>query len=143
MIKKYSLDKARVMEFYQAMSNVKTFLAKENLQTLQLEKVAKTFNEKFTAFDEALTPFWLFRSPQSLPALPRTCREGGRTEASPQRGEVWQRHSRKTYTGGDGHHYQPPPRHGTGLRTARPTNHRSQTMDGCPKKCKHRSGTAS
>ena len=56
MIKKYSLDKARVMEFYQAMSNVKTFLAKENLQTLQLEKVAKTFNEKFTAFDEALTP---------------------------------------------------------------------------------------
>ena len=156
MIKKYSLDKARVMEFYQAMSNVKTFLAKENLQTLQLEKVAKTFNEKFTAFDEALTPVRKSDLTQKIQELDtqrdnllsgfsahlKACREGGRTEASPQRGEVWQRHSRKTYTGGDGHHYQPPPRHGTGLRTARPKNHRSQTMDGRSKKCKHRSGTA-
>lgn len=56
MIKKFSLDKSRVMEFFQAMTNVKNFLAKENLQTLQLEKAAKIFNEKLSAYDEALAP---------------------------------------------------------------------------------------
>ena len=56
MIKKFSLDKSRVMEFFQAMTNVKNFLAKENLQTLQLEKTAQIFNEKLSAYDEALAP---------------------------------------------------------------------------------------
>lgn len=56
MIKKFSLDKSRVMEFFQAMTNVKNFLAKENLQTLQLEKAAQIFNEKLSAYDEALAP---------------------------------------------------------------------------------------
>ena len=56
MIKKFSLDKSRVMEFFQAMTNVKNFLAKENLQTLQLEKAVQIFNEKLSAYDEALAP---------------------------------------------------------------------------------------
>lgn len=56
MVKELSLSKVRLMEFFQVMTNIKVFLEKENLDTLGLEKVKKAFDEKYTAFDEALKP---------------------------------------------------------------------------------------
>lgn len=56
MIKKFDLSRVRLMEFFQVMTNIKVFLEKENLKTLGLEKAKKVFDEKYTAFDEALKP---------------------------------------------------------------------------------------
>lgn len=56
MIKKFNLRDIRVMAFFQSMTNIKSFLEKENLQTLGLEQAKKVFDEKYAAFDEALKP---------------------------------------------------------------------------------------
>lgn len=56
MIKRFDLSRVRLMEFFQVMTNIKAFLEKENLKTLGLEKAKKSFDEKYTAFDEALKP---------------------------------------------------------------------------------------
>ena len=44
------------MNFYLAMSNVSTFLAKEDLETLKLKDQVAIFNEKYKAFDDAVVP---------------------------------------------------------------------------------------
>ncbi|SDE54163.1 DUF6261 family protein [Riemerella columbipharyngis] len=56
MIKELSLSKVRLMEFYQVMKSVKTFLEQENLETLQLQNIKTEFDDKLTALDEALKP---------------------------------------------------------------------------------------
>ncbi|MRM83920.1 DUF6261 family protein [Riemerella anatipestifer] len=56
MIKELSLSKVRLMAFYQVMSNIKSLLEQENLQTLQLQALKTEFDEKLSALDEALKP---------------------------------------------------------------------------------------
>jgi len=56
MIHHVNLSRIRVMNFYLAMSNVSTFLAKEDLETLKLKDQVAIFNEKYKAFDDAVVP---------------------------------------------------------------------------------------
>lgn len=56
MITKFNLSQTRTMAFFQAMSDVKNFLEKENLETLKLNTVAEYFFQAFDAYDEAMKP---------------------------------------------------------------------------------------
>lgn len=56
MITNSGLAKVRLMNFYQAMTNVQKFLEQEDLETLKLKDPAKLFGEKYKAFDEAVQP---------------------------------------------------------------------------------------
>lgn len=56
MITKSNLKSIRTMTFVQVMSNVKTFLAKENLETLNLTALAAAFNSQLSVLEEALAP---------------------------------------------------------------------------------------
>lgn len=56
MILYFNLTKLRLMNFYQAMTNVQLFLSQEDLETLKLKDAAKVFDEKYKAFDAAVQP---------------------------------------------------------------------------------------
>ncbi len=56
MIHHVNLSRIRVLNFYQAMNNVRTFLSKEDLETLKLKDHVEIFNEKYKAFDDAVIP---------------------------------------------------------------------------------------
>jgi len=56
MILYFNLTKLRLMNFYQAMTNVQLFLSQEDLETLKLKDAAKAFDEKYKAFDAAVQP---------------------------------------------------------------------------------------
>ena len=56
MILYFNLTKLRLMNFYQAMTNVQQFLSQEDLETLKLKDAAKVFDEKYKAFDAAVQP---------------------------------------------------------------------------------------
>lgn len=56
MIHHVNLSRIRVLNFYQAMYNILTFLNEENLETLKLKDHVAIFNEKYKAFDDAVVP---------------------------------------------------------------------------------------
>ena len=56
MITKSNLKNIRIMAFVQVMNNVKSFLAKENLETLNLMALATVFNAQLSALEEAIKP---------------------------------------------------------------------------------------
>ncbi|PNE26490.1 hypothetical protein BHU11_06790 [Tannerella sp. oral taxon 808] len=56
MILYFNLTRLRLMNFYQAMTNVQHFLSQEDLETLKLKDAAKLFDEKYKAFDAAVQP---------------------------------------------------------------------------------------
>ena len=56
MIHHVNLSRIRVLNFYQAMFNVSTFLSKEDLETLKLKDHVAIFNQKDKAFDDAVVP---------------------------------------------------------------------------------------
>ena len=135
MIKKFSLDKSRVMEFFQAMTNVKNFLAKENLQTLQLEKAAQIFNEKLSAYDEALVPVRKSDLTQKIQELD--------TQTAHFIRKIWEKHSGQTPAGGDRHHYQSPTRHSAATVSTGFAEDRRSCMDRCPESGKYHTRTTS
>ena len=132
MIKKFSLDKSRVMEFFQAMTNVKNFLAKENLQTLQLEK--------YPAGQSALG---VLCPPKGFPVLPRRSIQRGRKETAYFIRKIWEKHSGQTPAGGDRHHYQSPTRHSAATVSTGFAEDRRSRMDRCPESGKYHTRTAS
>ncbi len=56
MIHHVNLSRIRVLNFYQAMYNVKTFLSKEDLEALKLKDHVAIFDQKYKAFDDAIVP---------------------------------------------------------------------------------------
>lgn len=56
MITKSNLKNIRIMAFVQVMNNVKSFLAKENLETLNLTGLATAFNKQLEVLEATLKP---------------------------------------------------------------------------------------
>lgn len=57
MIKRHSLDRLRVMEFFNANSRIDALLSKEDLASLRLEEAyKKQYHPAFAAFDRATMP---------------------------------------------------------------------------------------
>lgn len=56
MIKKFNLSRVRLMDFFQTMTNIKSFVDKENAKELGIEAPKAVFYAKITALDEALKP---------------------------------------------------------------------------------------
>lgn len=56
MIEKTNLARVRMMNFYQAMDDVITYLNKEDLETLKLKDPVKAFSDKFSDFDKIIQP---------------------------------------------------------------------------------------
>ncbi|QAR30933.1 hemagglutinin [Ornithobacterium rhinotracheale] len=56
MILEKSLQRVRMMEFFQLMSDLKTFLDKENAESLKIQAVKTNFEQKLVALDQALKP---------------------------------------------------------------------------------------
>ena len=56
MIEKTNLARVRMMNFYQAMDDVITYLSKEDLETLKLKDPVKAFSDKFSDFDKIIQP---------------------------------------------------------------------------------------
>ncbi|WKS95800.1 DUF6261 family protein [Riemerella columbina] len=56
MINITNLRTIRLMEFYQVMSSVQTFLAQANLQNPKLQALITEFDTQFAALDQALKP---------------------------------------------------------------------------------------
>ena len=56
MIENTNLARVRMMNFYQAMDDVITYLNKEDLETLKLKDPVKAFSDKFSDFDKIIQP---------------------------------------------------------------------------------------
>lgn len=56
MIKSFDLTEVRLMEFFQVMQNVKTFLEKYDLADLGLETAKETFDQKLSALEKVIKP---------------------------------------------------------------------------------------
>ena len=54
MIEKTNLARVRMMNFYQAMDDIITYLSKEDLETLNLKDPVKAFSAKFSDFDKII-----------------------------------------------------------------------------------------
>ncbi len=55
LIESTNLKRAHLMDFFEVMNIVSSFLEKENLETLQLTKVAEEFNQTLKVLEDALT----------------------------------------------------------------------------------------
>lgn len=71
MIKKFNLSRVRLMEFFQTMTNIKSFVDKENAKELGIETAKSVFDTKLTALDEALKPLAKSELTQKLHQLDR------------------------------------------------------------------------
>ena len=56
MIENTSLTRVRMLNFYQIMDNVITYLNQEDLETLKLKDPVKVFTDKFNDFDKLIQP---------------------------------------------------------------------------------------
>ena len=56
MIENTSLTRVRMLNFYQIMDNVITYLNQEDLETLKLKDPVKAFTDKFNDFDKLIQP---------------------------------------------------------------------------------------
>ena len=56
MIENTNLARVRMMNFYQIMDDVITYLNKEDLETLKLKDPVKAFSDKFDDFDKIIQP---------------------------------------------------------------------------------------
>ena len=56
MIENTNLARVRMMNFYQAMDDIITYLNKEDLETLKLKDPVKAFSDNFHDFDKIIQP---------------------------------------------------------------------------------------
>ena len=56
MIENTSLTRVRMLNFYQIMDNVITYLNQEDLETLKLKDPVKAFTDKVNDFDKLIQP---------------------------------------------------------------------------------------
>ena len=56
MIDNTNLTRVRMLNFYQIMDNVITYLNQEDLETLKLKDPVKVFTDKFNDFDKLIQP---------------------------------------------------------------------------------------
>lgn len=56
MIENTNLARVRMLNFYQAMDDIITYLNKEDLETLKLKDPVKAFTDKFNDFDKMIQP---------------------------------------------------------------------------------------
>ncbi len=69
MIQSFDLTEIRLMEFFQVMQNVKTFLEKQDLADLGLVEAKKAFDQKLEAFDNTIKPLTKSLHTKELHAL--------------------------------------------------------------------------
>lgn len=57
MIKKYNLERVRLMNYFQSIANIKSYLEQENLKSLSLKAIYDEYVAEYNLLDKALKPF--------------------------------------------------------------------------------------